>query len=436
MRGDPDQHEDLEYSSRSSSRYEDSSRGSLSSDSYIFRKSPLTIRTHTPPARCDSPPNIYPSSPPPNSNSTPLLTASLNAPVAYYNNITRGKSDVTAQVAANNKSKTDESNCLSTNPQSVMYSTLISQLQRQKAGGETSKPTAASIQHQSLKIKKEKSRPLPFMCPACKKRFQRHIAMNAHFQNEHISLPAPNGERTCKLCGSVSASLNAVRQHLRVVHNIDLDNPSKCLEESKPLAAAGLGSKYSVLEASLRSGGFQDEAEPSCSNIEMFELSGQSSPQSISPSPAHTPTSSESPERALFPIKHDLAPSQQQQMEEDDPQVEDLSIRKPSPVLPRRYSPRPDSPGCSKQSKRAKLRENSSSPPTSLSPGCLGPTTAAASVSGYTCIHCNIVYPNQTLYFLHRGFHSESNPWRCNSCGHISSDLYDFNTHLFSVAHQ
>jgi hypothetical protein len=46
------------------------------------------------------------------------------------------------------------------------------------------------------------------------------------------------------------------------------------------------------------------------------------------------------------------------------------------------------------------------------------------------------VYPNQTLYFLHRGFHSESNPWRCNSCGHISSDLYDFNTHLFSVAHQ
>ena len=421
MRGDPDQHEDLEESRRYDER-------SKQSETYLFRKSPLTIRTHTPPRSSESP-TRYPSSPPPTStNSTPLLTASLNAPIAYYNNL-RAKSEVPSNLTKHNKAdegklKPDGSNCLSTS-QSTFYSSLINQL-RQKTGENGAKH---SLQIQSVKIKKERSKALPFTCPACKKRFQRHIALNAHFQNEHISLPSVSGERSCKLCGGTSASLSAVRQHLRVAHNIDLDNPTKCLDEPKMKT----GSKYSVLEASLRSG-YTEESEPSCSNIEMLYESGQSSPQSISPSPAHTPTSSESPERSLFPIKQEGC----HRMEEDDPQVEDLSIRKPTPVSPlnsRRYSPaprspRPDSP-CARLNKRSRLRENSPSPTLML------PTmNQVAMPNGYTCTHCNIVYPNQTLYFLHRGFHSESNPWRCNSCGHISSDLYDFNTHLFSVAHK
>jgi len=421
MRGDPDQHEDLEELGR---RYE-----GRQSESFLFRKSPLTIRTHTPPGRSSSP-TVFPSSSPPlpTSNSTPLLTATLNAPVAYYNNI-RTKSDVpslSGQVAT--KSKLDESNSLSSSQSTSFYSTLLHQL-RQKTGDSGPKP---AIQLQSIKIKKEKSKPLQFVCPACKKRFQRHIAMNAHFQNEHISLPSPNRERVCKLCSSVSASLTAVRQHLRTVHNIDLDNPNKCADEVKM-------QKYSVLEASLRSGGYPDESEPSCSNIEMYD-SGQSSPQSVSPSPAHTPTSTESPECSLFPIKQEGG-SSVGQLDTEDPQVEDLSIRKPSspsPHMGRRFSPapprspRPDSP-CAKQSKRVKLSDNS---PVSPTAGPTGNGLSSTANNGYCCTHCNIVYPNQTLYFLHRGFHSESNPWRCNACGHISSDLYDFNTHLFSVAHQ
>jgi len=52
------------------------------------------------------------------------------------------------------------------------------------------------------------------------------------------------------------------------------------------------------------------------------------------------------------------------------------------------------------------------------------------------CQHCSIQFPNQTLYFLHRGFHSEgSNPWRCNGCGKCCTDMYDFNTHLMSDPH-
>ena len=529
MRGDPDQHGELDaerggcYDDLSVSRgkphtsYHHHSNGGAGgqSDTYLFRKSPLTIRTQTPPRSSDSPPAVvrHPptsgggGSPPPTStNSTPLLTASLNAaPIVYYNNL-RAKSDVPSNLstakpqttssggAAKPKTSSsgkpedakpmpDASHCLS-NSQSAFYSSLIHQLrQKTGGGGGGGDNNKHSLQIQWVKIRKERSKPLPFTCPACKKRFQRHIALNAHFQNEHISLPCPSsGERSCKLCGGMKGTLAAVRNHLRLSHNIDLDNPTKCLEEQNHPATGGkvalspstaasvaVASKYSVLEASLRSGGGgvpasyhhpAEEAEPSCSNIEMYE-SGQSSPQSVSPSPAHTPTSSESPERSLFPIKqehHQHHPHQgyiKMATDEEDPQVEDLSIRKPAaPISPplslsssRRYSPappplqtaarspRPDSPCAKLSSKRFRMRESSPSPTAAIG-GAGHQEPPAATSSGYTCGHCNIVYPNQTLYFLHRGFHSESNPWRCNSCGHVSTDLYDFNTHLFSVAHQ
>jgi len=56
--------------------------------------------------------------------------------------------------------------------------------------------------------------------------------------------------------------------------------------------------------------------------------------------------------------------------------------------------------------------------------------------SQWQCQHCNIIFPDQTLYFLHRGFHSgNGNPWKCNACGQRCTDMYDFNTHLMSDVH-
>ena len=55
--------------------------------------------------------------------------------------------------------------------------------------------------------------------------------------------------------------------------------------------------------------------------------------------------------------------------------------------------------------------------------------------SQWQCQHCNIIFPDQTLYFLHRGFHSNPNPWKCNGCGQRCTDMYDFNTHLMSDVH-
>ncbi|EAL41056.3 AGAP010340-PA, partial [Anopheles gambiae str. PEST] len=52
------------------------------------------------------------------------------------------------------------------------------------------------------------------------------------------------------------------------------------------------------------------------------------------------------------------------------------------------------------------------------------------------CLFCGIEFPDQTLYFLHKGCHSESNPWKCNICGEQMNNVYDFNSHLLSKSHQ
>ena len=383
-----------------------------------------------------------PESPGPASNQTPLLTASLNAPPrSYYgglNGNVRVKCPTDLSVTLTTKSRKTQNNTetqdnqhphdspsqglssQSSRQQSVFYSTLIKQL-RHKTGDNKAGP-AQQIHVVPVKIKKEKgpsSKSLPFRCPACNKRFQRHIAMNAHFQNEHISQAGAGGERSCKLCGTQAASLSAVRGHLRTIHNIDLDNPAKCLAEEP---GAFSSSKYSVLEASLRAGASPDESEPSCSNIEM---SSEAPSRSSSPLPAHS-SSEQSPERqSLAPIK---TMAETQAADDDLGQVEDLSLRRPAPASPVPWSNSHKRP-------RLSAREAESPSPTSC-PSQSGRASPPASAGRFTCTHCCITYPNQTLYFLHKGFHSDSNPWRCNGCGHQATDMYDFMSHLFSAAHQ
>ncbi|CAH2001802.1 unnamed protein product [Acanthoscelides obtectus] len=52
------------------------------------------------------------------------------------------------------------------------------------------------------------------------------------------------------------------------------------------------------------------------------------------------------------------------------------------------------------------------------------------------CVFCGIGFPDQTLYFLHKGCHSDANPWKCNICGEQCCNVYEFNSHLLSKSHQ
>ena len=79
----------------------------------------------------------------------------------------------------------------------------------------------------SAAARKEKLRlQTSFQCPVCKKRFQRHIALNAHFQNEHIG--STSSEKHCKLCTYICPDITSIRAHLLAKHCIDLDSPSSC----------------------------------------------------------------------------------------------------------------------------------------------------------------------------------------------------------------
>uniref|UniRef100_A0A915PYK7 C2H2-type domain-containing protein n=1 Tax=Setaria digitata TaxID=48799 RepID=A0A915PYK7_9BILA len=51
------------------------------------------------------------------------------------------------------------------------------------------------------------------------------------------------------------------------------------------------------------------------------------------------------------------------------------------------------------------------------------------------CMHCGMIFMDQTLYLLHKGLHSDSDPWKCNLCGHGCGDKYMFTTHVISSDH-
>ena len=54
--------------------------------------------------------------------------------------------------------------------------------------------------------------------------------------------------------------------------------------------------------------------------------------------------------------------------------------------------------------------------------------------SEYRCKYCNIVFNEYSLYSIHVGMHSNSNPWKCNVCGQICSNKIDFAVHILHLS--
>ena len=46
------------------------------------------------------------------------------------------------------------------------------------------------------------------------------------------------------------------------------------------------------------------------------------------------------------------------------------------------------------------------------------------------CKYCRIVFTDRTIYYLHMGLHNLNNPWQCNLCGHVCSNVHEFSSHV------
>jgi IKAROS family zinc finger protein len=370
-------------------------------------------------------------------------------------------------------------------PTTEMYANLIMQLRQSQTGSPptaSARLTAASsvVETASIGNRKEKLRCQPcFQCPVCKKRFQRHIAMNAHFQNEHIGQVQSGGgaEKVCRLCPAGSAyrskNMAGIRSHLLSEHQIDLETPTSLLVEPDsssvsppipsvklepsfhPLSGAGNSSTTTSSSSSCStSNSPKVSAHPNnkhpkfrpglfrCQSSVDIILTTDSSGAVTEPKEASSSPSSPTPSCGSFPVTEDSChligippvtvkkePMLASRQVED--KAKDLTVRKTTTdsvsITHRSSSSSSSSSSSGSSSPKVKRKrvEPAESPP---------PQTGLAQ---WQCQHCNIVFPNQTLYFLHRGFHSgdPADPWRCNGCGQSCKDMYDFNTHLVSDPH-
>jgi Pyruvate/2-oxoacid:ferredoxin oxidoreductase delta subunit len=122
----------------------------------------------------------------------------------------------------------------------------------------------------------------------------------------------------------------------------------------------------------------------------------------------------------LGPVKIELI---EDVIVDEQEHAKDLSIRgqqlqqRPQPEVVQIHRKRPASPAVSVKLIKKSAKVCHANLPSSNN------NDHHESDSNWRCQHCSITFPNQTLYFLHRGFHSETDPWRCNGCGLKCSNL-------------
>ena len=267
-------------------------------------------------------------------------------------------------------------------------------------------------------------------------------------------------DKICKLCGFVCSDMALVREHLHSKHNIDISSPTACLVEPEhcrsgscsPLPSSSTSATEKKHSLSKHCYTNNNNNNTSVSIIRTSVVSKvedgitSSSTPERRPSPPGNVVVHEAPG---YYVKQELGCNSDEIMEE----AKDLSIKKiKRPGSPTTISLATGQSVTDLSSKKKRHKTSQvlprvivSSPSSPLNNDLLSASSSSSSSSSsvmsglnsqWQCQHCNIIFPDQTLYFLHRGFHSNSSdPWKCNGCSKRCADMYDFNTHLMSEAH-
>ncbi|XP_026326642.1 DNA-binding protein Ikaros isoform X2 [Hyposmocoma kahamanoa] len=282
---------------------------------------------------------------------------------------------------------------------------------------------------------------LPYHCPICNRGFQRQIAMRAHFQNEHVG--QHDLVKTCPLCSYRAPTMKSLRVHFFNRHGIDLDNPGPS------------NNSVSLLAAGIANAAYADGTmDPNTINA----LGALGSGLSVSVAAAYSDSGDSNGARSVdnaTPPMHYLTPHVEISMADNNEtfspgQANHLGNNSDS----RMNGEGPSSP----QSGDSAVASSSLSAglPTNITPsitlipikqasraspsegGVITSTHGDAALlpSSLVCTFCSITFPDSTLYFLHKGCHCDSNPWKCNICGEQCCNVYEFNSHLLSKSHQ
>ena len=52
---------------------------------------------------------------------------------------------------------------------------------------------------------------------------------------------------------------------------------------------------------------------------------------------------------------------------------------------------------------------------------------------GWHCKHCDILFFDSAIYFMHMGLHSPNNVWQCNLCSEALTEVYSFTSHFINA---
>ncbi|XP_049888165.1 zinc finger protein ztf-16 isoform X1 [Pectinophora gossypiella] len=336
---------------------------------------------------------------------------------------------------------------------------------------------------------------LPYHCPICNRGFQRQIAMRAHFQNEHVG--QHDLVKTCPLCSYRAPTMKSLRVHFFNRHGIDLDNPGPgnnsvsllaagianaayadgTMDPSAMNALGALGSGLSVSVAAAYSDSGESNGARSVDNATPpmhyltphVEISMADNNETFSPGQSNhhnnsdsrmngeggsSPASGDSavassslsslpanitPSITLIPIKQE--PNAEEggagcEGDGGDKRGVSSSLSSLIKVSPLKSLLREDLRR--RISARGRARGSNASRASPSEGGVITSThgDAALAPSSLVCTFCAITFPDSTLYFLHKGCHCDSNPWKCNICGEQCCNVYEFNSHLLSKSHQ
>ncbi|XP_052758338.1 zinc finger protein ztf-16 isoform X4 [Galleria mellonella] len=280
---------------------------------------------------------------------------------------------------------------------------------------------------------------LPYHCPICNRGFQRQIAMRAHFQNEHVG--QHDLVKTCPLCSYRAPTMKSLRVHFFNRHGIDLDNP-------------GPGNNVSFLAAGIANAAY---ADGTMDPVAMNALGALGTGLSVSVAPAYSDSGESNGARSVdnaTPPMHYLTPHVEISMADNNETFSPGQSNHLGNSDTRMNGEGPSSP----QSGDSAVASSSLSAglPTNITPsitlipikqasraspsegGVITSTHGDAAMlpSSLVCTFCAITFPDSTLYFLHKGCHCDSNPWKCNICGEQCCNVYEFNSHLLSKSHQ